>query len=243
MRLLATCRLLQLLSDPLPHTHGPPSAACRAARGRASPLCCGWHCEQRRAGREGTAAAKAWRAGSGTIQPVSVPDNRAAVSRSDPVVLCRATRAAAFNARSVRPGHAPRRRRPGNFDRAASRMKGHGNIGTLTEHMMNSGAPPGEEETHAACARLPTMPRMLVETARMPPVDAGAAAAPRPQPRCAASRMKWRSTHIDARRSASTGAPGATPRDAIVTTGAIACGSIRSRQAPESAAPGVSENP
>lgn len=60
-------------------------------------------------------------------------------------------------------------------------MKGHGNIGALTEYMMNSGVPPGEEETHAACARLPTMPRMPVETARMPPVDAGAAA-PTPLP-------------------------------------------------------------
>jgi hypothetical protein len=47
-------------------------------------------------------------------------------------------------------------------------MTGHGNNGTLMEHMMDSGAPPGEEETHAVSARLPTMPRMPVETARVP---------------------------------------------------------------------------
>ncbi len=47
-------------------------------------------------------------------------------------------------------------------------MKGYGNNGTLMEHMMDSGAPSGEEETHAAPARLPTMPRMPVETVRVP---------------------------------------------------------------------------
>lgn len=62
-------------------------------------------------------------------------------------------------------------------------------------------------------------------------------------PRCPASRMKWRSTPIDARRSASTGAPGSMARRGVVTTVAMACGSIRSRQPPESAATGVAENP